>query len=70
VRQQGLVQPRIAGRYRSSADKVTGKVTGAVKPRHRHPEFLAFLRQVARDETADTLNSTTRTQAGANRCAR
>lgn len=26
----------------------TGKVTGACKPRHRHQEFLAFLRQVAR----------------------
>jgi len=26
----------------------TGKVTGAVKPRHRHQEFLAFLKQVAR----------------------
>ncbi|CAL8979844.1 IS630 family transposase ISMsm5 [Propionicimonas sp. T2.31MG-18] len=26
----------------------TGKVTGACKPRHRHQEFLAFLKQVAR----------------------
>jgi len=26
----------------------TGKVTSAVKPRHRHQEFLAFLKQVAR----------------------
>ncbi|WP_199435277.1 IS630 family transposase [Qaidamihabitans albus] len=26
----------------------TGKVTGAVKPRHRHQEFLPFLKQVAR----------------------
>ena len=26
----------------------TGKVTGACKPRHRHTEFLAFLKQVAR----------------------
>ena len=26
----------------------TGNVTGAVKPRHRHQEFLAFLKQVAR----------------------
>ena len=25
----------------------TGKVTGALKPRHRHQEFLAFLKQVA-----------------------
>lgn len=26
----------------------TGRVTGACKPRHRHQEFLAFLKQVAR----------------------
>jgi transposase len=26
----------------------TGKVTGACKPRHRHQEYLAFLKQVAR----------------------
>ena len=26
----------------------TGKVTGACKPRHRHQEFLAFLKQIAR----------------------
>ena len=26
----------------------TGKVTAAIKPRHRHQEFLAFLKQVAR----------------------
>jgi transposase len=26
----------------------TGKVTGACKPRHRHQEFLTFLKQVAR----------------------
>jgi transposase len=26
----------------------TGKVTAALKPRHRHQEFLAFLKQVAR----------------------
>jgi len=26
----------------------TGKVTGAVRPRHRHQEFLTFLKQVAR----------------------
>src|ERR671919_84663 len=26
----------------------TGKITAAVKPRHRHQEFLAFLKQVAR----------------------
>jgi len=32
----------------AALDIATGKVTGAVKPRHRHQEFLAFLRQVAR----------------------
>lgn len=26
----------------------TGRITGALKPRHRRQEFLAFLRQVAR----------------------
>lgn len=26
----------------------TGQVTGACKPRHRHQEFLAFLKQVTR----------------------
>ena len=26
----------------------TGKVTSAVKPRHRHQQFLSFLKQVAR----------------------
>ena len=26
----------------------TGQVTGACKPRHRHQEFLAFLKQIAR----------------------
>lgn len=29
-------------------DVAMGKVTAAVKPRHRHQEFLAFLKQVAR----------------------
>jgi len=35
----------------------TGKVTAACKPRHRHQEFLAFLKQVARaypDDGTDT----------------
>ena len=31
----------------------TGKVTAACKPRHRHQEFLAFLKQVARAYPAD-----------------
>jgi len=38
----------------------TGKVTAACKPRHRHQEFLAFLKQVARaypdDGTGDELH--------------
>src|SRR5215210_7819578 len=34
----------------------TGKVTGACKPRHRHQEFLAFLKQVARAHPADQLH--------------
>ncbi|GAB2469266.1 hypothetical protein GCM10007967_24100 [Xylanimonas ulmi] len=32
----------------AALDIATGKVTGALKPRHRRQEFLAFLRQVAR----------------------
>ncbi|CAN5190790.1 hypothetical protein BH24ACT12_BH24ACT12_14080 [soil metagenome] len=32
----------------AALDIATGKVTAAVKPRHRHTEFLAFLKQVAR----------------------
>jgi len=32
----------------AALDIATGKVTGACKPRHRHQEFLAFLKQVAR----------------------
>ena len=34
----------------------TGKVTGAVKARHRHQEFLAFLKQVARAYPQDELH--------------
>jgi len=34
----------------------TGKVTAACKPRHRHQEFLAFLRQVARAYPEDQLH--------------
>jgi len=33
---------------RAALEIATGKVTGACKPRHRHQEFLAFLKQVAR----------------------
>jgi transposase len=32
----------------AALDIATGKVTGALKPRHRHQEFLAFLKQVTR----------------------
>ena len=32
----------------AALDIATGKVTAACKPRHRTPEFLAFLKQVAR----------------------
>jgi transposase len=32
----------------AALEAATGKVTGACYPRHRHEEFLAFLRQVAR----------------------
>jgi transposase len=32
----------------AALEVATGKVTAAVKPRHRHQEFLAFLKQVAR----------------------
>ena len=32
----------------AALELATGKVTGACKPRHRHQEFLAFLKQVAR----------------------
>jgi transposase len=32
----------------AALEVATGKVTAAVKPRHRHQEFLAFLKQLAR----------------------
>jgi len=32
----------------AALDIATGTVTGACKPRHRHQEFLAFLKQIAR----------------------
>jgi len=34
----------------------TGQVTAACRPRHRHQEFLAFLRQVARAYPAGQLH--------------
>jgi transposase len=32
----------------AALDIATGQVTGALKPRHRHQEFLAFLKQIER----------------------
>jgi GrpB-like predicted nucleotidyltransferase (UPF0157 family) len=32
----------------SPLDIATGQVTAALKPRHRHQEFLAFLKQIER----------------------
>jgi DDE superfamily endonuclease len=32
----------------AALEVATGQVTGACKPRHRHQEFLAFLKQLAR----------------------
>src|SRR3954453_14228864 len=37
----------------AALEVATGTVTAAVKPRHRHQEFLAFLKQVARAYPAD-----------------
>jgi len=36
----------------AALEVATGKVTAALKPRHRHQEFLAFLKQVARAHPA------------------
>ena len=33
---------------RVALEVATGKVTAAMKPRHRHSEFLAFLKQIDR----------------------
>jgi hypothetical protein len=32
----------------AALDIATGQVTAALKPRHRHQEFLAFLKQIER----------------------
>ncbi len=40
----------------AALEVATGKVTGAVKPRHRHQEFLAFLKQVAKAYPDDQLH--------------
>ncbi len=37
----------------AALEVATGQVTAACKPRHRHQEFLAFLKQVARAYPAD-----------------
>ena len=37
----------------AALEVATGRVTAACKPRHRHQEFLAFLKQVARAYPAD-----------------
>lgn len=51
----GLIERRSHDYYRhgtttlfAALEVATGKVTAALKPRHRHQEFLAFLRQVDR----------------------
>jgi transposase len=53
--QPGLPERRTADYVRhgtttlfAALEIATGQVTGACKPRHRHQEFLAFLKQVAR----------------------
>jgi transposase len=53
--QPGLVERRSHDYVRhgtstlfAAMDIATGQVTGACKPRHRHQEFLAFLKQVTR----------------------
>ncbi len=40
----------------AALEVATGKVTAACKPRHRHQEFLAFLKQVARAYPHDELH--------------
>ena len=53
--QPGLVERRSHDYVRhgtttlfAALEIATGKVTAAVRPRHRHQEFLAFLKQVER----------------------
>ena len=40
----------------AALEVATGKVTAALKPRHRHSEFLAFLKQIDRAYPADADN--------------
>ena len=53
--QPGRIERRSHGYYRhgtttlfAALEIATGKVTAALKPRHRHQEFLAFLKQIER----------------------
>ena len=53
--QPGLIERRSHDYYRhgtstlfAALDIATGQVTAALKPRHRHQEFLAFLKQIER----------------------
>jgi transposase len=53
--QPGLIERRSHDYYRhgtttlfAALDIATGEVTAALKPRHRHSEFLAFLKQIER----------------------
>jgi transposase len=45
---RGSVQARLVRPGPAALDIATGQVTGVCKPRHRHEEFLAFLKHVAR----------------------
>src|SRR3954449_2963189 len=53
--QQGRIERRSSDYYRhgtstlfAALDIATGQVTAALKPKHRHQEFLAFLKQIQR----------------------
>ena len=53
--QPGLIERRSHDYYRhgtstlfAALDIATGQVTAALKPRHRHQEFLAFVKQIER----------------------
>ncbi len=53
--QEGRIERRSHDYYRhgtttlfAALEIATGQVTGALKPKHRHQEFLAFLRQIER----------------------
>ena len=45
---RGSVQARLVRPGPAALEIATGQVTGVCKPRHRHQEFLAFLKHVAR----------------------